>query len=75
MAPTLTTMNKLANGFGVDVSTLLEGLNERSPSRCLSQLTDFMSMRTEAEVNALLRIATALFDRETMAPPVVSMVS
>jgi transcriptional regulator with XRE-family HTH domain len=64
MSPTLGTLIKLADGLGVELATLVEGIPAGRTGRPLGELTDFLSARTDQEIGILLRVASALFDRQ-----------
>ena len=68
MVPTLTTLVKLAGGFGVDLSTLVNGIGRQDipTSKWLSQLSDLMATRSDSEIETLFKVAVVLFvDPET----------
>ncbi|MFH1893791.1 MAG: helix-turn-helix transcriptional regulator [Candidatus Zixiibacteriota bacterium] len=63
MVPTLTTLDKLAAGFGVELSTLVQGIGcqEAPTSKWLSQLSDLMATRSDKEIETLFKVAVVLF--------------
>ena len=61
MAPTLITLHKIATGFGIELSSLLEGLSEGNDRSALMQLLDYMQQRSSDDAVLLLRVAVAMF--------------